>query len=149
MRQIILDGWISRLDIFQVQFTTKAVLGHPTMQSPIAHSLGWPERLSIDLPKLNLSDIGELTFRPIDCARFPCFKLAESALATGHGAQITLNAANEVAVAAFLDQKIDFYAINHHIEQQLTNFGHQPVNNIDDVFALDQLVRSQELNSSQ
>ena len=83
-----------------------AQLSNPDMRTPIAHSLAYPERVEAGVNWLDLAKLGTLTFEAPDFARFPCLKLAYQALATGGAATAILNAANEVAVAAFLDRHI-------------------------------------------
>lgn len=85
-----------------------AQLGAPDMRVPIAHALAWPERLATDSPRLDLAAIGGLTFEKADTARFPCLALAQAALAGGGAAPAVLNAANEVAVEAFLQGRAPF-----------------------------------------
>jgi 1-deoxy-D-xylulose-5-phosphate reductoisomerase len=91
--------------------STLAQLGHPDMRTPIAYGLSWPERITSGLPLMDWAKLGTLHFETPDLARFPCLKLAQQALQTGKTASIALNAANEVAVAAFLAQDISFTAI--------------------------------------
>jgi 1-deoxy-D-xylulose-5-phosphate reductoisomerase len=88
-----------------------AQLGIPDMKTPIALALSWPERLSLDLPPLDLCRLGRLHFSEPDMHRFPCLALAYRALQSGGTAPAVLNAANEVAVAAFLDHRLGFTAI--------------------------------------
>ena len=88
-----------------------AQLGLPDMRVPIAVALAHPERLPLDLPRLDLAAIGELRFEVPDRKRFPCLDLAYAALRTSEAAPAVLNAANEVAVAAFLAGRIRFPAI--------------------------------------
>jgi 1-deoxy-D-xylulose-5-phosphate reductoisomerase len=88
-----------------------AQLGNPDMRTPIAHALGWPERLESGVPSLNLADVGRLDFQEPDHRRFPCLRLAYAALRQGGAAPAILNAANEVAVQAFLDGRLGFSAI--------------------------------------
>jgi 1-deoxy-D-xylulose-5-phosphate reductoisomerase len=95
-----------------------AELGSPDMRTPIAHALGWPERIASSAPALNLL-AARLDFAPIDHARFPCLRLAYQAHACGGTASVTLNAANEVAVAAFLDGRLPFTGIPEVIERTL------------------------------
>ncbi len=91
--------------------STLAQLGPPDMRAPIACAFAWPDRLPWPAPKLDLAAIGTLTFHAPDMERFPALKLARSALERGHGAPTALNAANETAVAAFLDHRIGFLDI--------------------------------------
>jgi 1-deoxy-D-xylulose-5-phosphate reductoisomerase len=88
-----------------------AQLGIPDMKTPIALALSWPERLPLDLPPLDLCRLGRLHFSEPDTERFPCLALAYRALRAGGTAPAVLNAANEVAVEAFLEQRLGFTAI--------------------------------------
>jgi 1-deoxy-D-xylulose-5-phosphate reductoisomerase len=88
-----------------------AQLGLPDMRVPIAVALAWPERLPLDLPSLDLAAVARLDFETPDRKRFPCLQLAFDALAADEAAPAVLNAANEVAVAAFLEGRIRFPAI--------------------------------------
>ncbi len=85
-----------------------AQLGNPDMRTPIAHALAFPERVEAGVSPLDLTRVGPLTFEAPDERRFPCLSLAYSALRAGGGASVTLNAANEVAVEAFLDERLRF-----------------------------------------
>jgi 1-deoxy-D-xylulose-5-phosphate reductoisomerase len=94
-----------------VEFADSSVLaqlGLPDMRVPIAVALAWPERLPLDLPRLDLAAIGQLDFEHPDRKRFPCLDLAYAALEADEAAPAVLNAANEVSVAAFLAGEIDF-----------------------------------------
>jgi len=88
-----------------------AQLGNPDMRTPIAHALAWPERVTSGVAALNLLEIRRLDFRPADRERFPCLNLAYQAAAEGGTCPVILNAANEVAVAAFLARRIGFMDI--------------------------------------
>ena len=88
-----------------------AELGNPDMRTPIAQALAYPERIAAGVEPLDLFEVATLHFERPDCERFPCLALAYRALREGGSASATLNAANEVAVAAFLDRKIGFAAI--------------------------------------
>src|SRR5579859_2481686 len=105
-----------------VEFSDRSVvaqLGAPDMRTPIAHCLGWPDRIVGPAAKLDLAKIGQLTFEAPDFERFPGLRLAYDALRTGRGATTVFNAANEVAVAAFIDGKIRFGAIARLVEATL------------------------------
>lgn len=91
--------------------STLAQLGSPDMRTPIGYALGWPDRLETPSPKLDLVEVGKLEFFAPDYERFECLKLARHALEAGGGAPAILNAANEIAVAAFLEEKIGFLDI--------------------------------------
>ena len=97
-----------------------AQLGSPDMRIPIAHCLAWPTRLNGPAPRLDLAKAATLTFEEPDAVRFPALRLARAALETGGGAPTVLNAANEVAVAAFLAKNLDFLGIAALVEATLT-----------------------------
>jgi 1-deoxy-D-xylulose-5-phosphate reductoisomerase len=99
--------------------STLAQLGPPDMRTPIACALAWPDRLAWDAPRLDLTKVGSLTFEEPDGDRFPALALAKHALAMGGMAPAALNAANEVAVAAFLDRKIGFLDIAATVAETL------------------------------
>ncbi len=96
-----------------------AQLGNPDMRTPIAHALAWPERIDSGVAPLDLFKVARLDFEEPDLQRFPCLRLAYEAIASGGIAPAVLNAANEVAVAAFLEQRIPFTAIPEVIETVL------------------------------
>ncbi len=96
-----------------------AQLGSPDMRIPIAHALAWPERINSGAAKLDLTQIATLTFEAPDPTRFPALRLARAALEAGGAAPTVLNAANEIAVAAFLDRRIGFSDIAALVEQAL------------------------------
>ena len=96
-----------------------AQMGNPDMRTPIAHALAWPERIASGVEPLNIFDVAKLDFEQPDLERFPCLRLCYEAIKLGGSATTVLNAANEVAVAAFLDEKIGFNDIAVVIEQAL------------------------------
>lgn len=96
-----------------------AQLGSPDMRTPIAHCLAFPARMPVPVRALDLASIGQLTFEPPDRDRFPCLRLAEVALAQGGGATNVLNAANEIAVSAFLQDRISWMRIAAVVEATL------------------------------
>ena len=98
-----------------------AQLGNPDMRTPIAHALAWPERIESGVKSLNLFEIARLDFESPDLNRFPCLRLAYAAARAGGTMPAILNAANEVAVQAFLDQRIGFTDISHVIEHTLSS----------------------------
>jgi 1-deoxy-D-xylulose-5-phosphate reductoisomerase len=118
-----------------------AQLGPPDMRTPIAHCLGWPDRIVGPAEKLDLARIGQLTFEAPDFERFPGLRLAYDALRTGRGATTVYNAANEVAVAAFIDGKIRFGAIARLVEATLEAWIRSgnlaPLTSADDAIAVD------------
>jgi len=97
-----------------------AGLASPDMRTPIAHCLGYPDRIPSGVAAPDLAALTKLTFEPVDLARFPAMALATAALAEGGGAPTALNSANEIAVAAFLDGRIGFGAIPRLVERTLS-----------------------------
>ena len=114
-----------------------AELGAPDMRTPIAHALAWPERIASGVDMLDLVACGRFDFMAPDMEAFPCLRLAFEAMAAGGRAPAVLNAANEVAVAAFLDGRIGFLRIPEIIEATLNALENAPVQSIADVFAAD------------
>jgi 1-deoxy-D-xylulose-5-phosphate reductoisomerase len=135
----IVHSWIELVD-----GSVLAQLGLPDMRGPIALALSWPERLPLGLPRLDLPALGRLQFEEPDLARFPCLGLAFAALAGGEAAPAALNAANEVAVAAFLAGEAPFPAIPAVVGDVLDAFAARPgaaVSHLDDVLAVDAWAR--------
>ncbi|VAX20792.1 1-deoxy-D-xylulose 5-phosphate reductoisomerase [hydrothermal vent metagenome] len=118
-----------------------AQMGLPDMRAPISFALNYPDRLKIDLPRLNLAKIKSLTFEPPDMKKFPSLKLAYDALSAGGSAPAVLNAANEVAVAAFLENKIAFTAISEVVEQALNAITPSPIKNLPEALTADKEAR--------
>jgi 1-deoxy-D-xylulose-5-phosphate reductoisomerase len=114
-----------------------AQMGAPDMRIPIAHTLAWPERLATSAPRLDLAAVAKLEFYPPDPVRFPALRLARQALQAGGGAPTILNAANEVAVAAFLRRRIGFLDIAAVVEEVLDRMGPRVADTLDQVVALD------------
>jgi 1-deoxy-D-xylulose-5-phosphate reductoisomerase len=99
-----------------------AQLGNPDMRTPIAHGLAWPQRISSNVPDLDLAEIAQLTFEQPDLEAFPCLKLAYQVAEVAGDAPAVLNAANEIAVDAFLKQRLGFTDIAKVVEQTLNSF---------------------------
>jgi 1-deoxy-D-xylulose-5-phosphate reductoisomerase len=118
-----------------------AQLGNPDMRTPIAYALGFPDRIEAGVDGLDLALLSQLNFSEPDIARFPCLELARAALRAGGSAPTVLNAANEVAVAAFLGSQLQFDRIPAVIEHALATVGIAPLSGIDDVFAADHAAR--------
>jgi 1-deoxy-D-xylulose-5-phosphate reductoisomerase len=118
-----------------------AQLGVADMGVPILYALTYPERRPAPAARLELSRVGQLTFFEPDAERFPCLALARSALERGGAAPVVLNAANEVAVAAFLDRQVPFVAIPELIERALAECPSGEPNDIEDCVAIDASVR--------
>ncbi|MEH2508763.1 1-deoxy-D-xylulose-5-phosphate reductoisomerase [Nitrobacteraceae bacterium AZCC 1564] len=113
-----------------VEFSDRSVvaqMGAPDMRTPIAHCLAWPERIDGPANRLDLAQIGQLTFEAPDPVRFPALRLVQEALVAGGAAPTILNAANEVAVAAFLDRKIGFGGISRLVEATMNAMARQGV----------------------
>jgi 1-deoxy-D-xylulose-5-phosphate reductoisomerase len=132
-----------------VEFSDRSViaqLGAPDMRTPIAHCLGWPDRIVGPAARLDLAAIGQLTFEAPDFDRFPALRLAYDALRTGRGATTVYNAANEVAVAAFIGGKIRFGAIARLVEATLNDWikggNLAPLASADDAIAVDHIARN-------
>ena len=118
-----------------------AQMGAPDMRTPIAHALAWPERMATTGQRLDLLQAPPLEFRPPDLEKFPALPLAYKCLAEGLGACVTLNAANEAAVAAFLEEKISFPEIIMIINEMLQNRERPVISGIEDVILCDKLMR--------
>ncbi len=119
-----------------------AQLGTPDMRIPIAHTLAWPKRLKTSAPRLDLAAIARLDFAAPDEIRFPALRLAREALGAGAGAPAVLNAANEVAVAAFLARQIGFLDIAFIVESVMQQFGAPALPDLPAVLALDAAARA-------
>ena len=119
-----------------------AQLGNPDMRTPIANALAWPERIDSGVAPLDLFAIARLDFQAPDEQRFPCLRLARQAAEAGGSAPAMLNAANEVAVSAFLDRRIRYPEIASIIEEVLVLEPVVAVNELDAVFAADAKARS-------
>jgi 1-deoxy-D-xylulose-5-phosphate reductoisomerase len=119
-----------------------AQLGTPDMRTPIAYALGYPARIDSGAARLDFLSLGQLTFEKPDGRRFPCLPLAYAALRAGQSATITLNAANEVAVEAFLDGRLPFKSIAVVIEETLQHSTSTVVRDVADVFDLDRAART-------
>jgi 1-deoxy-D-xylulose-5-phosphate reductoisomerase len=120
-----------------------AHLGHPDMRVPISYALHHPDRADVDVPGLDLAAVGELTFEAPDEGTFPCLRLAREAGRAGGTAPCVLNAANEVAVAAFLDGRIPFTAIPEVVEGTLDEMPATAPTHFEDLYAAD--TRAREL----
>lgn len=118
-----------------------AQLGNPDMRTPIAYALGYPERLESGVGSLDLFKVARLDFELPDMQRFPCLRLAFDALKMGGTASAILNAANEIAVEAFLKQKVGFMDIPQMIEYVLTHSKIEEVVDVDTVIQADKLAR--------
>lgn len=119
-----------------------AQLGNPDMRTPIAHALAWPERVDSGVAPLDLFRVGRLDFQEPDEGRFPCLRLARQAAEAGGSAPAMLNAANEIAVAAFLERRIRFTEIASIIDQVLNREAALAVESLDAVVEADARARA-------
>jgi 1-deoxy-D-xylulose-5-phosphate reductoisomerase len=120
-----------------------AQLGNPDMRIPIAHALGWPDRIGSGVESLDIVRAGRLDFEAPDLERFPCLSLATTVAGLGGSAPAVLNAANEVAVNAFLERRLAFTDIPHAIETVLEQHSVRSVGSLEDVLAADEWSRRQ------
>ena len=120
-----------------------AQLGIPDMRVPIAYALSYPDRFESNLPSLDLAKMGNLTFEKPDFERFPCLKLAIDAMDMGKTMPAVLNAANEIAVQAFLDELIPYKDIAELIQLVMQNHSPSPLNELQDVLDSDQWAREE------
>jgi 1-deoxy-D-xylulose-5-phosphate reductoisomerase len=119
-----------------------AQMGIPDMRIPIAYALTYPKRLPLNLPRLALSQCRDLSFEQPDLSRFPALRIAFQALAAGGVQPAVLNAANEVAVDAFLRRRIDFLHIAQVVEETLTNVPQENDRDLQVILAADQAART-------
>ncbi|MEW7979729.1 MAG: 1-deoxy-D-xylulose-5-phosphate reductoisomerase [Candidatus Sedimenticola endophacoides] len=119
-----------------------AQLGHPDMRIPIAHAMAWPERITSGVSGLDLFEVARLDFEPPDPRRFPCLSLASQAITAGGTAPALLNAANEVAVAAFLEERIGFDAIPALIEAVLNDLTPVAADSLETLLEADREARA-------
>ena len=120
-----------------------AQLGIPDMRVPIAYALSYPDRFECDLPSLDLTTIGNLTFEAPDFERFPCLRLAIDAMEIGKTMPAVLNAANEIAVQAFLEELIPYKDIAELIRMVMQNHNPSPLKELQDVLIADRWAREE------
>jgi 1-deoxy-D-xylulose-5-phosphate reductoisomerase len=126
-----------------------AHMGYPDMRVPISYALHYPERADVPLPSVDLPQVGSLTFEEPDLGRFPCLRLAREAGEAGGTAPCVLNAADEVAVGAFLEGKIPFTAIATVVARTLEEMPAAPPTHFDDLIATDSEARRRAAESVQ
>jgi 1-deoxy-D-xylulose-5-phosphate reductoisomerase len=119
-----------------------AHLGHPDMRVPISYALHYPDRVDVPMRPLDLADVGALTFEPVDTEAFPCLRLAREAATAGGTAPCVLNAANEVAVHAFLEGRLSFLGIPAVIEAALERLPPGPVRAFESLYDADREARA-------
>ncbi|MHA3054439.1 1-deoxy-D-xylulose-5-phosphate reductoisomerase [Acinetobacter sp. ANC 4633] len=125
-----------------VDGSTLAQMGNPDMCTPIAHALAWPQRISSPVDALDLFVHQQLNFQQPDTIKFPALSLARHAMQAGGVAPAILNAANEIAVAAFLQQKIKFTAIPEVVEHTLNDMENAQANSLETILQADQFARN-------
>jgi len=118
-----------------------AQMGQPDMRTPIAYTLAWPQRMATPVERLDLAEIGQLTFEAPDSTRFPALRLSRQALQIGGSAPTILNAANEIAVQGFLDGRLGFLDIAEVVERTLEKMPAGPLNGLEDVWQVDNEAR--------
>jgi 1-deoxy-D-xylulose-5-phosphate reductoisomerase len=119
-----------------------AHLGNPDMRVPISYALHHPERVDVPVRPLDLAELGALTFEPVDVDAFPCLRLAREAAVAGGTAPCVLNAANEIAVHAFLEGRLGFMDIPAVIEETLDRLPPQPVRAFESLYDADREARA-------
>ncbi|HEY3187674.1 MAG TPA: 1-deoxy-D-xylulose-5-phosphate reductoisomerase, partial [Solirubrobacteraceae bacterium] len=119
-----------------------AHLGYPDMRVPISYALHYPERVDVPVAALDLAAVGALTFEPVDTEAFPCLRLAREAAIAGGTAPCVLNAANEVAVHAFLDERLDFLGIPAVIDAALERLPAAPLRAFESLYEADREARA-------
>ena len=119
-----------------------AQLGQPDMRTPIAHALAWPNRIESGVDKLDLIAMPNLEFSEPDLQRYPCLQLAKNAMSAGGTATAVLNAANEVAVQAFLDKKLNFIGITKTVEYVLEQITGKEADSIETIVTEDRIART-------
>jgi 1-deoxy-D-xylulose-5-phosphate reductoisomerase len=118
-----------------------AQLGQPDMRTPIAYGLAWPERIDAGVAPLSLTQLAALSFDEPDLARFPCLSLAFAAAKVGGTAPTVLNAANEIAVAAFLDEGMHYLQISSVVEKTLNTLSASDADSIESILEIDAQAR--------
>lgn len=127
-----------------VEFADGAViaqLGHPDMREPIQYALAYPQRLNLDNRKLDFAALGSLSFSAPDTERFPALGLAYEALRRGGNLACTMNAANEIAVAAYLREEISFYGISELVAETMDGVEFVASPSLDDIFATNEAAK--------
>lgn len=130
-----------------VDGSTLAQMGNPDMCTPIAHALAWPERIQTHVPALDLFAQQQLNFQEPDIVRFPALKLAREAMKAGGVAPAILNAANEMAVAAFLKEQIRFTHIAEIVEQTLNTVHNRSAEQLETILEADTQAREAAFDS--
>lgn len=138
--QSIIHSWVEYLD-----GSILAQMGQPDMRTPIAYALSWPERITAGVASLDLLSVGHLDFQPLSYTHYPCLALAYAALKTGGTATTILNAANEIAVQAFLEQRIRFTSIFAVVEKCLEQISTQTVDSLEVILTADHAAREQSV----
>lgn len=118
-----------------------AQMGNPDMRTPIAYALAWPERFDSGVAPLDIFQVGHMDFEQPDLQRFPCLRLAFEAIKAGGIMPTVLNAANEIAVEAFLDEQVRFVDIADIIERSMAEFNPIAANSLETILEADKQAR--------
>lgn len=121
--------------------SSKAQLGYPDMKVPIQYALTWPERIPLETPRMDFSKLRELTFEPVDYAKFPCLKLALESIAEGGYAPAILNASNEIAVGRFLRGEIPYICISQIVQESLQHISSSDTLSVESLTEIDRKTR--------
>ena len=141
IRVVVHPESIIHSGVYYVDGSLLVQMGYPDMRVPIAYALGYPDRITSGVQNLDLAALGKLTFFEPDVSKFPALELARAALKAGDGATNVLNAANEVAVKAFLDGKIHFLGITKIVESILEQMGNPQMLGVYEVLEIDKEAR--------
>jgi len=126
-----------------------AQLGSPDMCVPIAHAMAWPHRMTSGAQRLNLAEIARLDFQQPDYDNVPCLKLARQVAAVGGSAPAVMNAANEIAVDAFIKKKIGYVDIYTVVDKVVQRVENQKITDLQDVISIDKASRHYSLEAIQ
>jgi 1-deoxy-D-xylulose-5-phosphate reductoisomerase len=118
-----------------------AQMGNPDMRTPIAYAMAWPERFDSGVTPLNIFEVGHMDFEQPDLQRFPCLRLAYEAIKAGGIMPTVLNAANEVAVEAFLNEQVRFTDIARIIERSMAQFTADTADTLEHILEADRQAR--------
>ncbi len=157
--EVIEAKWLFGLDVSQIEVvmhpqsiihsmvrycdgSTMAQMGYHDMRTPIANALAHPKRMGSGVADLDLTRLSQLDFYTVESARYPCLQLIYAALRIGKSAPCVLNAANEVAVAAFLEEQIRYTDIPRVVSQVLDKYDFCPISSVEEVLQVDQLSRT-------
>ena len=122
-----------------------AQLGEPDMTIPIAHALGYPERILSGKKPVDMTQMMNLTFSAPDLERFPCLRIAKECLSKGNAHLVAMNAINEILVEAFLQDQITYLDIPTKLEQYLSELTVEHLDSFDEIIEFDQIIRKETI----